>query len=92
MKENQTGGVSINFEYVDKMYKILKDDLSVKPHTTIYTISVNKKRMYDNLLDMNNNVKTVKKKKVSNDKMKLLNKKLKKKENGIKKKKNGRKK
>ena len=77
---------------MDKMCEILKDNLSVKPYTTIDTISVIKKRVCDDLLDMNDNVKIVKKKKVSNDKMKLLNKKLKKKENGIKKKKNKRKK
>ena len=68
MKENQTGGAPSNFEHADEMCGILKDDPSVKPHATIDTISVNKKRVYDNLLDMNNNVKTVKKKKVNNDK------------------------
>ncbi len=68
MKENQTGGASINFEHADKMCEILKDDLLVKPHATIDTISVNKKRVYDDLLDINDNVKIVKKKKISNDK------------------------
>ena len=71
MKENQTGGASINFEHVDKMCEILKDDLLVKPHATIDTISVNKKRVYDDLLNINDNVKIVKKKKISNDKINI---------------------
>ena len=50
------------------MCGILKDDPSVKLYATIDTISVNKKRVCDDLLDMNDNVKTVKKKKVNNDK------------------------
>src|SRR6266540_1003078 len=68
MKENQTEGVSSNFEHVDEMCEILKDDPSVKPYAIIDTISVNKKRVCDDLLNMNDNVKTVKKKKVNNDK------------------------
>ncbi len=56
-----------NFEYVNKICEILKDDLSVKSYITINIISINKKRVCDDLLNTNDNIKTVKKKKISND-------------------------
>ncbi|CAI2192838.1 19926_t:CDS:1, partial [Funneliformis geosporum] len=51
-----------------KMCEILKDDLSVNSYAIIDTIGINKKREYDDLLDTNNSIKTVKKKKINNDK------------------------
>ncbi len=53
------------------MCKILKDNLLVKPYAIIDTISVNNKRIYNDLLDINNNIKIVKKKKISNDKINI---------------------
>ena len=52
---------------MNKICEILKDDLSVKSYITINIISINKKRVCDDLLNTNDNIKTVKKKKISND-------------------------
>ncbi len=44
MIENQTGAILLSFEYAEDMCKILKNNLSVKLHTTIDSININKKK------------------------------------------------
>lgn len=66
MAENQTGAAPSNFEHAEEMCEILKDDPSVKPHATIDSINVSKKRENDD--NASDSGKPVKKKRVNNDK------------------------